>query len=134
MMLREYLMPPPTMFRSDPQAVEAVTGWFIAFTGLSCWFQEWFGYFMPNPTLHGWEWVVALVLVPIGVRHAVKAHSRNLKKRAMQAYWASGIFAGLAVVLFTNHEIGWRVPGGAYALLGSVVNGWCYLRLKRYIW
>lgn len=135
MTFRELITPPPTLFRSDPQSVEVVTGWFIAYTGFLCWSQEWFGYFL-SPRLahlHGYEWIVMVVLITVGTRHALRGHSRNLHKRARQAFWAAGIFTALGIVLLQNHDLHWRVPGAGYAFLTSVVHCWVYLRLKRVI-
>lgn len=132
MTFREFLAPPPTLFHSDPQSVEVVTGWYIATLSLWCWLAGSFGDFLPNLAgIHGWEWVVALVGVPYGFRHAMRAHSKNLRRRANQAFIASGLMAAFAVVLMQNQT--WRAFGVPALLLGSVVQGWAYLRLRRII-
>ncbi len=132
MTFREFIVPPPTLFRSDPQSVEVVTGWYIATLGFWCWLGGWFGTFLPNlSAVQGWEWVVAALVTPYGVHHAMKAHSRNLHRRAMQAFWASGVFFAFALVIWQNQS--WRIPGFPALVLGSIVQGWCYLRLKRVI-
>lgn len=130
--LSELLTPPPTLFRSDPQAVEAVTGWYIATLGFWCWLGGWFGTFLPAlEILRGFEWVAAAILTPYGIRHALKAHSRNLRRRAMQAFWASGLMSAFAVVIWHNQS--WRIPGFPALLLGSMVQAWVYLRLRKVI-
>lgn len=132
MIWREFFTPPATLFHSDPQAVEAVTGWYIATLSFWCWLAGSFGDFLPKlAALHGWEWAVAAVGIPYGIRHAFRAHSRNLNRRAQQAFIASGLMMAFAVLLLQNQS--WRVFGVPALVLGAIVQAWVYLRLRRII-
>lgn len=130
--IRRMMDLPPTLFRSDPQSVEVVSGWYIAVLSLWCWMGQWFGTFLPKfADFHGYEWVVAVLFVPYGVYHAIKAHSRNLHARSIRAFGAGVGFFYFGVMLAYNR--GWEIPGFPALLLGAVVQAWAFLRLRRII-
>ncbi len=130
--IRRFADLPPTLFHSDPQSVEVVTGWYIAVLGLWCWIAGWFGAFLPNlANFHGYEWMAAALLCPYGVRHAMGAHSHSLHKRAWRAFAAATVFFYFSVLLVSNQ--GWRVAGFPALVLAAIVQGWVFLRLRRVI-
>ncbi len=93
---------------------------------------QWFGTFLPKlADFHGYEWIVAILFVPYGTYHAIRAHSRNLKRRALRSMGAATGFFYFGVMLYLNQ--GWQIPGFPALMLGAIVQGWVFLRLGRII-
>ncbi len=118
---------PDTLFRSDPQSFEVISGWTIAALGIWCWAFGWFGGFLPRlAMLAGWEPIAGAAMIIYGVGHGLAAHGSSRKSRARRALlmaWVSS-FMGLLI----GQQIGWDAPAVPVALVTGMAQGWVYLR------
>ncbi len=130
--IRRFADLPPTIFHSDPQSVEVVSGYYISVLAFWCWLAGSFGTFLPKlANLHGYEWMVAVLLCPYGIYHSLGAHSHSLKRRSIRAFILSVAFCFLGTVLMLNQS--WRVWGVPALFLAAFIQGWVFLRLQRVI-
>lgn len=117
------------LLQVDSRAVEQATGCFISLFAIWCWLGGWFGGFLSSAApFHGYEWLVATTIGPYGLWHAYKAHRGTVRGRSIRCLVASGVFTSLGVLIWLNR--GWELPGFPAAILASIIQGWCYLRIR----